>query len=788
MLAVFENHDTRPTGYAAVPVLNGGIIQQAGPTYGGFNSSNFSTFNPNPGAQAILTADGTLDNNVLRVSSVVAAPGGPQGIYQPHTSPPVELRLTVGESPLTGMVPDFALANPISGTPGLFSGLLPGIDRFPLSEILSPLTSVATDRAASALSPTAYRGADGGMNVYFVRSEAPAATPNARGFKLYHARMAWNAALGTWQASAPGVAVNDPTVAAAGWFSAPVEISTAPGQQSNHSPFALHVDRAAASATLFWVSSVPTAGGGVTDNLVYASLAADGTPAAFAPVAVNLDPNLRRYGVRAAFDSPSATTVSLYYGGVTGRWGLYYIPRAANATGTPVAPVPDAATDRRVERSLEIPSAIQSASEPSAIFRRLAAVGGGATPVLDVYYTGILRSTGTPDLMMTRFRMDGAGRNARLTPLTLPLIVNERLEQVGRELNWNADHIAWNRSTAPTITIQYGFRTGGPVVTTNPANWRWDNASQTLFQNIDRPGGVLQVLVDTGAGTVRFRGAGVPVRTTDQVLATYQPQTYRLTPDGAADTGAIAFGDPTLLAQTQDGTSFNQVLRRPLGDIPAGRSWLLWRKESADKQASALYSSVRRVGIDLKALGALGQDETLALGPRTANFNSPLATTVVNVAGVGPVPFDADVKTGKIFVDPVYEGLGASVTTTKHTATGSAFVAVNGTLEMIEEQAPIGQNKVGSSTLSLAQTVNEGQVFGFVDHFVPTPTTDITGFRVADRAQDPTLQPGRVWMFWASPRARTGRVPVGPNRLDALPRGYDLFWQSLAPRFETSTP
>ncbi len=816
MLAVFENLDTPNGGYNAVPILNGGAMTTAGPTYGGFNTQGAS--NPTPGTLPIRTSDPMVpDRNVLRMQNYTGG-ANPNWVYQPHTSPAVDLRLQVSEAPLTGQIPDFALNNPLLDTSlaTVFSGLLPGVDTFPLSEtIINPLTTA--NRPASALSPTAYRGADGSLNVYFVRSEAGGS------YKLYFSRLLWNATLGTWQSAsnpATAVPVNNPLAAQGRWFSTPVEISTVAGLQSNLSPFAMQVLPTSSAATLLWINSTPNAGGSSTDTILYAPLGADGQPGGVAPLVVNADPNLRRYGVRAAYEPSTSTTLALYYGGPAGKWGLYYVPTPANANGTPTA-TPDAgnlSTQRRVERALELPGAIASASEPSAVVRRLATVGNGNVPVLDVYYTGVLRSTSTPDLFLSRFRMTGAGLNARLVPVALPVITGEELEKFGRESAYRSRHIAWNRDltvpTAPVVTIAYK---AGPPVTTVAANWQWDSASQTLFQNIQRPTGILQVLVDTSAGIVRFRGVDVPTSVkvagvADRVLATYQPQAYRLTPDGAADTGSIAFTDLRTAAQTTNGNSFNSILRRPLGAVFTGRHWLLWRKELADKKGSELYSSVRRVGIDLKVtldnLGnpLLGQNETLGLGARDlVTLNSALAgvTVEVQLGAWTPVAFDVDIKTGKIFVDPFYEGLPIRGAISIYTpATGTNRVGAFGTpanpavpqtrLGMIEEQPPTIEGQVGPSALSLTKSVNEGQVFGFVDLFAPPlpvrPNGPAPVDLVTGAITDPQLQSGKMWMFWASPRERTGRVIGGPNQLNALPRGYDLFWQSLAPRFESQAP
>lgn len=779
MLSVFEDHDTNADpdganpGYRAVPLMVGNNVLPAGPTYGGINTLP-------PGFIPQSLAGGAISQGNLRVKNTLRDAGGnlQRIVYQPHTSPAVDLRLTVSEAPLTGLVPDWAVASPVAGRTGLFSGLVPGFDPYPLSETSNFLTPGG--RASSSLQPTAYRGPDGALHVYFARSLAPGANPDARGLQLYHSHLTWNAALGTWQSSNPGAPVNDPTAAAGQWFSSPALLTTGAGQETNSAPFVLNASPASTRSTLFWMNSKPTGGGNSVDTLAYSALAANGNPVGALPFVVNPDPSLRRFGVRAFNEPATQTTVALYYGGPAGRWGLYYVPRAADGEGVPVGAAPDAASERNVERRLALPSGLVSAYEPSAVVRRLSSVNNGNTPVVDLYYTGVLRTSSTPDLYMTRYSLNGAGRNARMNPLTLPVIRNETLKRLGRDVAYRAQHIQWNRDLGQPAFL--------PVIAVNnvpltvAANWQWDAASQMLFQNVARPTGVLQVLVDTSVGIVRFRGVGMPTGN-QAVSATYQPQTYRLTPDEAPDSGSIAVFDNRTLPASNPANEFDTILRRPAGNVPAGRSWLIWQKDKTGQNATSLFYSVRRVGIDLKTVGALGQNESLELAARDGNGNSPVAGVSVTIGGT-PVPFDVDVKRGKIFVDSFYEGLPAQLTFVAHNEgppVTSTPRSLTYTLLPVEESVSTDPNLVGTSALNLAQAQNEGQAFAFLDLFQPSGVTRT----IPDPTTDPTLQAGRMWMFWSSPRARTGLFPFGPNDLQALPRGYDLFYQTLAPNFES---
>ncbi len=791
MLSVFEDHDTQSQRstipYAPTPVLlANGTIAPAGPLYNGRNDQH-------PGTAAILPVG---VEGVLRARAATVAPGGiVSREYQPHTNPAVDVKLTVTETPITGQIPDFALVNPTAGLTGVFSGLLPGIDAFPLVE--------NSGRVAAALAPAAYRSRDGRLNVYFNRNADPAtglpSTAPGAPFKLFHAHVNWNATLGTFVAANFGVPLADPTANQARWFTSPLATPTTPGgtaAESNLNPFVLSIGAAPSQATLFYMNQQPVGGGASVTRLYFSRLDASGNPVGAEPFVLNPDPNLKRFGPRAVFTGN--TTIALYYGGTPGQWSLYYSPRAANAEGVPIGTALDGSLQQQVEFPVQVPSGFVSTFEPSAVVRNLVSVGNGQVPVLDVYYSGVLRGAGNPDLYMTRFRVNGTGNAARLSPVTLPLIENERLIQQGRDLIWRAKHIAWNRNLSQVATLPVIAINDPTSPLTDASRWEYDAAAQVLYQVLPRPGGLLYIYVDTTSGTVRFRGVDAPTAT-DTVYATYQPQSYRLTGDGRGNTSAHTFIDPRVQLQTANTTG--GVLRRPAGNLPVGRQWVVWQKGAVDaNRPPTLYHTTRRVGIDLKSEGLapavrLGPTQSLRLLPRDANGNQ----AVVIQVGVELVPgsgtftlaaFDVDFISGRVFVDPIYEGLRVRVDYTAFTGTNSPDRPVTGAVGIL---APISEPLAPSEGFApaadgfgietpISQRVNEGQPYAFLDLFSPTGIVRPNG---PTATADPTLLSGRVWLFWTSPRGRLGQIPTGAGTLGTVPSGYDLLLQTLAPLFET---
>lgn len=152
--------------------------------------------------------------------------------------------------------------------------------------------------------------------------------------------------------------------------------------------------------------------------------------------------------------------------------------------------------------------------------------------------------------------------------------------------------------------------------------------------------------------------------------------------------------------------------------------------------------------------------------------------------GFANVPYEVDYVTGRIYVEPQHEGLPVRVFYVPTSAgLAGGVVQANGFLTYLDELSPASQGTSGIQ-VPLNRAVNEGQVYAFLDTFavVPGRTNPAPAF-------DPTLTPGRVWMFWTSPRGRTGSQLIGglAAPLDPFPGGFDLYWQTIAPVLDPLT-
>ncbi|WP_309717550.1 hypothetical protein [Armatimonas sp.] len=841
-LAVFEDHDTiHPdatpasaglTGYMGIPTLTGqlsasGRVTAAGPLYGGQNA-----LPPGMVSNTILPLGA---EGVLRARNFAVAGGQMAGVeFQPHTSPAIDLKVTVTETPLTGQIADFAGI----GYDGIFSGLLNGIDTMPLMD--PPLTNPAfPKRPASVVTPAAFRGANGRLNLYFARNaDGTGVAQTAAGispFRLFHSHMNWDETLGAFQASAPGSPVSNPTTNTARWFTPTVMIGAGAAGESNMYPSVLQTTSTTPEATLFWVNSVATAGALPTDTIFWTGLDANGNPNDNGRSLLSLinpnsrpDPTIRRYGPRAAFDPQTRNGFVTFYGGAPGKQGLYYIPYRGTNTGVPTS----AGSGRGSgELALPVPPGIVTASEPSPTMRRLnitdhsvgafsgtefiPTVDAGSTPVVDVVYTGVLRNIQTPDLFMGRYKMVSTPRGNQLILTALPQVDGEQLVQAGRDLAWRSKHIAWYvrynsaNNVVDNLAVRVLQANGMVRYQTQPNAWQYDSNSKIWVQTIRRTSGVLYVYADTETGEVRFRGADEP-QSNDKVVVDYQPTTYRLTPDTAADAGAFVTTDNRLLPNVPS----SQVYRRLLNGTPAlipssetdprfsglGRQWIAWSKGAQPNRPARLYYSARRVGVDLRTTvlpiaNRLARDESVALLPRDGAGNqTPRVSGVVvsnnaTLAGATSVPYEVDFSTGRVYVDPLYEGMYVGINYVASRGAATRNVQVVTKLGYIEELSATDTYSMGLQ-VPMQQTINEGQVSAFVDLYNYDPSRPdllklIPGRGVGSPGyqQDPTLQPGKLWMFWTSSRPRNGQVPVGGNLL-SVPSGFELFYQTIAPRFE----
>lgn len=813
-LVIFEDHDT-DAGFNALPFQSGGNLGQiaaAGAFYAG------SQVRP-PGANAIRSFGGGNGEGIWRARRFVEDPANPGTVLgierQPATNPGINLKLTVTESPLTGDIADRGI-DPGNGgvAPNIVTGRLPGVDFFPLIDRSSVM------RSAAALSPAAYRTPNGWLHVYFSRNfggdlGAPFAQPG-QPFKMFHSSLVWNPALGTFVASTSGSPLANSITGAATalnnqgkWFTNPTEV--APGLAANESNVSPYVLQTPAGATLFWINAQPLPNGQPFNQIFFAPLdPATGVPGGSQQLFTRPDASVQRFSPRALYDGQNAYV--FYYGGSSGRWGLYYVSRGADANGTPTGNAPDATATGGVpiERPLSIPNSIASASDPTPVLRTIMVPNpnGGLQQVnaIDLYYTGISRATQTPDVYMTRFQLAAGRRGGVLTPMRLPKVFRERLVAPGRDPIYQSRHIGWFRTLTnanipilPVIYIGPDANTANPVATAD--RWQVDSSTGVLFQSFGTGANETIVYVDAAAGTVRFRGKGAP-KGSQYVFADYLPQTYRITVGGVSNISPIGFTDSREILPTTSFQSSNVVIRRtqpltnrfaPLPTGGIGRHWLFWQRGAEGNRPPTLFFSARRIGIDLKdpstVGGRLPASGTIQLSPRDANGNQVPVIGSVNVAGVGAVPYEADYISGRIYVEPQFEGLEVEVNYSQ-TQTGQPngiARTASGVLSYIDELAPTGQGTTGIQA-PISRSVNEGLPYAFldtVDVFTSVSRTNPSKGTINNIA-DPTLLPGRIWLFWSSPRGRMGNQLI--NGEDAFPGGFDLYWQTLAPLLDPLVP
>ncbi len=808
--AIFEDHDT-DQAYQSAPRPTGSVggltILPAGPLYGGRNSVH-----PNDPTAGRVAVQPTSAQSILRPRAVINGRAGAAAQYEylPYTNPTIRLKATVTEAPLTGGVADQIDGGSLPTS--ITTGILPFVDPFPLIQ-----NTANGFRAMASGSPAAVRNvANGNLDVYYVANASAATTNGTRTpntepgqpFKLFHTHLAWDSRVGTWTTATPGAPVATADLNAGRWFTEPQAIETAnpnAASESNLTPFVLNDPRLqsdASASTLFFLNSAPTAGGSPTNQIYYAALGADGTPGTPQTFLQNADASVVRYGPRAIF-APSGggvngnTTIALYAGRSAGGFTLFYAAASANGGGQPTGKA-------RQERPLiGLPTGLTSATEPSGVLR-LIGTPGNERQFVDVYYTGILRSSQNPDVFMTRFAIRGGGQGAQLAPADLPRVIREVATAKGLDPIWRTQHVGWYRSLS-------GDDTRLPIVYINnnaigsQANWKIDAASGLLYQAITLGGRTAYVYADTGTGVITFRGANIPQPRSngDVISVSYSPTTYRVTTDGASDASAIAVPDRTFAPATLTANPNlrNSLITRPNGDLgtasgPRGidRQYLFWQKgaRGGPDARPTLYYASKRVGIDLRSISAdqtgkaLSPKETISLTAQDATTGNQKPDIISLTVGGANVPYEVDVANGRIYFEGIYEGLTATIS---YRAVVGAQVReitdATATLTLIDEVGA-SEGGIGGRAVPMRQAVNEAQPYAFLDLYDGTGINRPANQGYPQSSADPTLRPGRIWMFWTSPRARQGVPRTGNNAAGVgIPSGYDIYWQTLAPYFES---
>ncbi len=673
-------------------------------------------------------------------------------------------------------------------------------------------------------------------------------------FNLFGTSLTWNAVEGTWQAASIGTPIDgtnlfNTNANTGAWFAPPTQINQInTPDESNLSPFILHDPLliqnglATAEATLFVMNVVPTATGDAQYSPYFASLGTDGTLGTFTSLLPRtgdgrLDATLRRLSPRAVFAPTAGTVFTIYYGGTTGKNSLLYVAAPANASnngGIDAAALATAQAAGTVgERLLKLPGAVTSASDPMPVTRaaRITQNAQGlwvydptAQPqlVVDVYYTGVVRGGNSADLLASRYRVDGSGANARLVPVDLPKQYTELLVGQGRTSVFRGKHVGWyNRLDAAAPRIDIVDKVSG-TTTAAPAGWQLDNATKLLFQTITLNGKPVIVYVDTSAGVVTFRGANAPTVASQgvTVLATYTPLAYRVAASDAAETGGFGFMDRRVVDTTAGNNNGNVLgaiaygvqTRYGTWDSTLGqgidRQWLYWQRSSLGGVEAKLFYKSRRVGLDMKALNVLKEGESIKLSTTTSGtdpYGNPILVIpqtvqiAVKVNGTD-VPYEVDYSSGRIYTQASLEGLIVTITGTKTTHTNPV---VESPIDFSTVLTPISESggEDGIAT-PVSNAVNEGQPYVFLDLYdgrasaAGRTTPGVSTDAYPEAANDPALQPGRMWMFWSSPRGRTGLAritdPTYQSYFGGAPigqaitvSGYDLYWQTLAPNLDS---
>jgi hypothetical protein len=292
-----------------------------------------------------------------------------------------------------------------------------------------------------------------------------------------------------------------------------------------------------------------------------------------------------------------------------------------------------------------------------------------------------------------------------------------------------------------------------------------------------------QVIVDPGAGTVRF---GKPLPDKTRVKASYTPRALRLSASSAIDRSAVSPTDEpdvngTKTAQRwignadSDTSAFVLMDKTPdtagtmvgaVGTIgpstvtdpgPVDRFWLFWRKPASGVRATTVFYKTMRLGIQLsKPISQYDNHQVLDSG--SSSGGSPIVT-VTGAKG----PYEIDWAHGRIYfteADERYPGLPGSLgaITVKYPITDPSCGCPGSTTETFDTIS--WQPELDETALlgnAADAMVNEGQVCAFAEpEILPNPTGLPLGL-VSDK----------IWVFWAS--TRTGQT--------------DLFYETLAPVF-----
>ena len=508
------------------------------------------------------------------------------------------------------------------------------------------------------------------------------------------------------------------------------------------------------------------------------------------------DPALNKLGPKpvllklpARNGSPAQRFLYLFwYAGNTAQTALYY-----NVNATPNVAVAGWTQDRK----LPMPEGLVWQSDPYPVYRQII-YNGAIVDVVDLVFTGVLRSLQKVEVMMSRYLINrqatnGYPQGGELTLLPFsdgtilpsgalrPSIVREAMARIGATDTYMARDASWyvrNSGDAnDSITLELypeGSRT--PIVLNRRPGGgiqrgRFDSASGLIYYDVNQASGLGgQIVVDPRSGTVSF--PNVPPRRNDLLVVSYTPQVLRLntTRDQSNIVSPFTFGIRRQGFEPKAHVSLSGNHTNPIAILDRGlnpraslvspvvvfnnadpanrpattsRLWTLYRKtDPSGAVKSGIFYKAMRLMIRLP--------NPMLLSAPDMSGNQQIVGPPVFANGFEPVgPYEIDWVRGRIYFTELDEGREiriASYTSTIGVWNNLTYRVAWG--DEISATAP--QDNGNEFDLTIPEVampadgaVNEGQITAYKDPF-------------ADK----------LWLYWASTRAGT----------------TDLYYQTIAPQ------
>ena len=445
------------------------------------------------------------------------------------------------------------------------------------------------------------------------------------------------------------------------------------------------------------------------------------------PFVMPHDPTMAK-GRPAIVQSDERATV-FYAGAGTGSNAMFYSHFDGSSFAQP-QPIP-------------LGPGFESFGTPSVSARtyRGASVNGLATntPILDMTFSGKLKSRPHAEVYLARMRSDG-----RLTPVNVagqrtPLVYfprrnQERLVAEGDGSTFASAGLLWNLNDPANNPIVLQQRIGATVTNLEIPGTRSIDRTTGVISFETRLGG--KAYLDSNLGSVRFSGT-IPARNATLLLS-YTAQVLRIsTSGGSAYAGPNGLFDNRLIGEFSYWATRLNTAINPADLVRTGRYVFTYGRAAAGAgAASRPYMRTVRLGVQLS--------RAIHTQP-SGNITSIVVNGMENTADSF---YQVDPANGRVYFTDVNEAREVTITYTGvDEATGAPIGPIQETLTvgLIGERA--------EAPVPIEQAVNESQIFSFIDPF--------NSAAVAER------RAGLIWMVYTSTRAG----------------GPDVYIQSIAPKF-----